>query len=85
MMERRSSLMIARDILEVATGGSTVTPLVYKCNLNFKLIKTWLSNLIDRGLIEFIPGKSKTWRTTRRGLDFLLAMDEVMPLWNSGL
>lgn len=76
--------MVARDILVVARDGSTKTPLVYSCNLNFALIKTWLSRLIDRGLIE--PSLSgRTWTTTSRGLQFILAMDGVMAIWDGGV
>lgn len=80
-MQKRTSLMVARDILLVARGGSAKTPLVYKCNLNFALIKTWLSRLIAKGLIEPSP-TAKTWTTTTRGIQFILAMDEVISIWD---
>lgn len=84
-MQKRTSLMVARDILVVATGGSTKTPLVYRCNLNFALIKTWLSRLIAKGLIELVPGTpTRTWSTTPKGQRFVLAMDAVISLWDGG-
>lgn len=79
-MQNRTSLMVARDILVVATGGSKKTPLVYRCNLNFALIKTWLSRLIAKGLIE-PSSPSGTWTTTKRGVEFISAMNEVMVIW----
>lgn len=83
MIERRTSLMVAYDILQVARGGSAKTPLVYRCNLNFKLIKTWLSRLIAKGLIDPNP-TSRIWKTTTKGLRFISAMDEVLSMWDVG-
>lgn len=82
-MRNRTSLMVAKDILVVAIGGSNKTRLVYRSNLNFKLIKTWLSRLIAKGLIES-SSTSRTWTTTQRGVEFILAMDEVMAIWAGG-
>jgi len=84
-MQRRTSLIVARDILVVATGGSTITPLVYRCNLNFKLIKTWLTRLIAKGLLKRVPGStSNIWATTPKGQRFILAMDAVLSVWDLG-
>jgi len=84
-MQKRTSLMVAYDILQVATGGATKTQLVYRGNLNFRLIKTWLSRLISKDLIEFCPGEPKMWMTTAKGLRFMLAMDRVTSIWDDGL
>ena len=83
-MERRTSLMVARDILVVATGGSPKTPLVYKCNLNFKLIKIWLTRLVSRGLLDYQEGPPRTWKTTPKGYRFISAMEEVKAIWDQG-
>lgn len=83
MMGRRTSLMVAYDILQEARGGSNKTNLVYRCNLNFKIIKTWLSRLSDRGLLDSSP-TSRTWTTTTKGLHFILAMDGVKSIWDYG-
>jgi len=85
MMQKRTSLMVAYDILCIGEGGATKTHLVYRGNLNFRLIKKWLSRLIKKGLIEFHPGTPKTWHTTDRGLRFMLAMDKVYGIWDDGL
>ena len=83
-MQNRTSFMVARDILKVAIGGSAKTPLVYQSNLNFALIKTWLSKLIDRGLIEIVPGTpNRMWITTPKGQRFISAMEEVLVIWNN--
>lgn len=84
MRNYRTSLMIAYDILQEARGGSAKTNLVYQCNLNFNIIKKWLSRLMSKGLIEFNTLPSKTWTTTPRGLRFILAMDRVLDEWDDG-
>ncbi len=80
MIERRTSLMVAYDILQEARGGSNKTNLVYRCNLNFNIIKTWLSRLEAKGMLEHSE-ESRTWATTSRGGAFLLAMDVVKGVW----
>lgn len=83
MMERRTGLMIAYDILTEARGGSLKTRLVYRCNLNFNIIKTWLTRLTSKGLIEYSP-EHRTWTTTPNGLDFISAMVDVLSIWGGG-
>lgn len=73
--------MVAYDILQEALDGSNKTNLVYQCNLNFKIIKRWLSKLMDKGLLEFKESPSKTWTTTTRGLMFMSAMNRVKMIW----
>lgn len=73
--------MVAQDILHEAREGSNKTNLVYRCNLNFNIIKTWLSRLIAKGLIEQTSSSPKIWTTTSKGMGFLLAMDGVLSMW----
>ena len=84
-MSRRTSLMIAYDILLVATGGSSKTNLVYKCNLNFRIIKKWLARLMSKGLLEFTPIPTNTWTTTLKGVRFMSAMEKTISIWDDGL
>jgi len=74
--------MIAHDILLEATTGSNKTNLVYKCNLNFKLTKKWLPQLIAKGLLSFYEGPPKTWKTTEKGKRFIEAMESVFWIWD---
>lgn len=83
-MERRTGLIVAYDVLTEARGGSQKTRLVYRCNLNFNIIKAYLSRLIANGLLDFIEGPPRKWITTAKGMDFLLAMDVVKGIWESG-
>jgi len=82
-MNRRTSFMVANDILIEATKGSSKTNLVYRCNLNFKIVKKWLSILIAKGLIESYTEPSKTWKTTEKGIRFISTMERVLWIWEN--
>ena len=83
-MSKRTSLMVAYDILQVAIEGSSKTNLVYQGNLNFKIVKRWLAKLIAKGLLEFTPIPTNTWKTTLKGLGFMRAMERTMLFWVDG-
>jgi len=82
-MEKRTSLMVASDILTEAEGGAKKTRLVYRCNLNFKLIKIWLTRLVSKDLLEFQEGPPRTWKTTPKGYRFISAMEEVKSVYHA--
>ncbi len=67
---RRNDLDICADILKVSKAGAKKTHIVYKANLNFKIVKKYLSRLIDSG---FLMDRSENgvFVTTDRGSDFL--------------
>lgn len=82
-MTKRTSLMVAYDILKIATEGSTKTNLVYQGNLNFKVVKRWLAKLIAKGLLEVHDLPYKFWKTTEKGLEFIDEMDRVLLIWGN--
>jgi predicted transcriptional regulator len=67
-MKIRSKVDIYADVFRVATGGIKKTRIVYGANLNFVIVKRYLSELIDLGLLEARDG---LYRTTERGPNFL--------------
>lgn len=81
-MLKRTSFMVAYDILMEAQEGSKKTNLVYRCNLNFRIIKKWLAKLRSKGLIEFSSSPANTWTTTMKGIRFMLAMERVKAIWD---
>jgi len=86
MKRKRGHLEIARDILEVARYGARPTALVYKANLNFNIIKKYLQELLDSGLIrvEDIPNNGNMTRlftTTDRGLEFMESVRRTLDLY----
>jgi predicted transcriptional regulator len=72
---RRNDLDICADILDIARGGAKKTQLVYKANLNFKIIKTYLSRLNNNDLLTLENG---CYVTTDRGVSFLQNYRELI-------
>ena len=67
---RRNDLDICADILTAARAGAKKTHIVYRANLNFKLVRKYLRRLIENGLL--LPSsESNLYTTTKEGMDFL--------------
>jgi predicted transcriptional regulator len=67
---RRNDLDICADILTAARAGAKKTHIVYRANLNFKLVRKYLRRLIENGLLR--PSSEKNvYTTTEEGMDFL--------------
>jgi len=80
--KRRSEFDIFAEILYLANeGGVKKTPIVYQANLNFVIIEGFLSELLERGLIEV---KDKIYETTDRGITFLHHYEELEKLGTLG-
>jgi len=77
---RRSGLDICADILEIARMGAKKTHIVYKANLNFKIVERYLRWLMERGLLE--REGDRLYVTTEEGLRFLERYRELInPLY----
>ncbi len=80
--KRRSEYDIFAEILYLANeGGIKKTSIVYQANLNFKIIEGFLSELLERGLIEV---KDKIYETTDSGITFLHHYEELKKLGTPG-
>jgi predicted transcriptional regulator len=66
---RRSNYEIYADIIETAVENTRLTKIVSYNNLNLKITKKYLNDLMEAGLIRFIP-KSRTYEATKKGLKF---------------
>lgn len=82
-MEKRTSLMVALDILNETREPLRKTQIVYRSNLNFNILKRWISLLINKGLFEVCNDPPRTWRTTEKGLKFIDAMEKVLGFWEN--
>ena len=71
---RRNDLDICADLLNVAQSGAKKTQLVYKANLNFKIIKKYIARLSQYGFLEAEKGQ---YFTTDKGNRFLNQYYEV--------
>jgi len=65
---RRNKLDIYADILRVALRGARKTHIVYRANLNFRIIKGYLDHLLDRGLLR---EEAPLFRSTEKGVEYL--------------
>jgi len=67
-MKRRNDIDICADVLRIAQGGAKKTHIVYQANLNFKIVKRYLSRLMESGLLVF---RDEVYCTTDMGVRFL--------------
>jgi predicted transcriptional regulator len=68
MQEKRSRDQIRAQILALCQGdGASKTRTVYQVNLNFKTVKEHLDLLLEKGLLEAIPGERILYKTTEKG------------------
>jgi len=75
MIERRTKPEIIKDILRVIyekNGKIKPTHILYKSNLSYVKMKTYITELIDKKLIkEEQNNKNKTYTITEEGIKFL--------------
>ena len=68
-MSRRGKIEIITDILELCRTPTRKTAIVYQCNLNFKIVKGYLHNLLNKGLlIKETQGSKNLYSTTELGI-----------------
>jgi len=80
--KRRTDMDIYAEILYLANeGGVKKTVMVYQANLNFTIIKGYLSGLVEQGLLEF---DGKIYKTTDKGIEFLNHYEEIDKLGTRG-
>jgi predicted transcriptional regulator len=78
--ERRSTVKLMVDILEIALNGAGKTEIVYKANLNFRRVQKYLDFLVGKGLISVSSNKRKKYRTTEKGKAFIKRYKETVEL-----
>ena len=76
-MKNRSRNHIISEILDAANdGNATKTKLMYKAYLSFGQIKEYLSVLSENDLLSY-DAHTQTFKTTKRGLMFLKAYNQM--------
>lgn len=65
-----------RDILTVSNGGTTITQIMFKAYTTHGQAKSYLSELIEKGLIEH-DVLERRYLTSVKGLEYLNAMDRI--------
>jgi predicted transcriptional regulator len=78
----RDSLVIIRDILQVAARRASKTEIVYRSNINFVAAEKYISRLLLRGMLETVVEEGKPrFQTTLRGMEALSKLTEVQKLF----
>ena len=84
---RRSKLEMYVDVLKVLSqrGPLKLTHIMYKANVNCKVLKEYLDFLVGHGLVEErIVGKQRVvYATTQRGvtvLKYFRELEQVFPI-----
>jgi predicted transcriptional regulator len=79
-LRHRSRSEIMSSILQVTNGNrARVTEIQYKTYLSYNILKEYLVNLLENGLVEYMDGE-RTFKTTAKGMQFLHVynrMDEL--------
>ncbi|MEM2975546.1 MAG: winged helix-turn-helix domain-containing protein [Candidatus Bathyarchaeia archaeon] len=80
LSERRSSVKVMVDILEIALKGAAKTEIVYRANLNFKHVQKYLDFLVKKGLLSVSSNKRRKYLTTEKGKEFVKRYRETLEL-----
>lgn len=75
LFQRRSKLIIINDILGVAEHGANKTRIVYRANLNFRILKDYLTFLKRT---ELVTVEQNIVRTTEKGNRYRQAFRDLI-------
>ena len=82
-MQNRQKDEIARDILAVCNGGTVISKVMFHAYITHAQAKGYLGELIQKGLVETDVFNSREYRTTSKGLEYLMGlqrMSELLPV-----
>ena len=78
-MGNRSGTEIVAMILDAVNGGETKTKIMYSAFLNYNQVHEYLSILIENNLIDDLDG-TQTYKTTKKGLNYLIMYNKIRKL-----
>ena len=77
--KRRDRLFIIAEILDIAKDGALKTQIMYKANLSFAQLNTYLKLLLETQLLEIVEKNRKTiYKTTKKGCEYMQSYKEVI-------
>jgi len=77
--KRRDRLYIIAEILDIAKDGALKTQIMYKANLSFSQLNTYIKLLLETQLLEILRKNRKTiYKTTTRGVEYMQSYKEVI-------
>jgi predicted transcriptional regulator len=80
---RRSEFEIIGKLLDLSKDGAKKTELLYQANLSYTQLKSYLSFLIDKGIIEMVSVKNNgnngtMYILTEKGVEFLTDINKTL-------
>ncbi len=78
MNRRRSNVEVIADILRLGEAGKT--EIMYSANMSYRQIQKYLAFLVSEGFLEqyVVPNPGVKYRTTPKGLQLLMNIDNVV-------
>ncbi len=77
--KRRDRLFIIAEVLDIAKDGALKTQIMYKANLSFSQLNTYLSLLLETQLLETMEKSGKRiYKTTKKGVEYIQSYKEVI-------
>jgi len=73
--KKRDRTQVTADMLRACLNGATRTQIVYRANLNFKVLKIYLSRLVPAELVELID---RRYFTTDAGREYIYHAEMVV-------
>lgn len=80
MNKKRTKLEVVRDVLAVLKEHRNVkiTHLIYKSNLSYIIIKEYIKELTEKGMMKMNEDEGKSFYSiTQRGLQFLKEFEKI--------
>jgi predicted transcriptional regulator len=79
--KRRDKLVIMAEIMNVSRNGALKTQIMYKANLSFAQLNSYLKFLARTNMLEKNSGQGKEiYKATQKGLDFMEKQHGIMDL-----
>lgn len=79
--KRRDRLFIIAEILDIARDGALKTQIMYKANLSFSQVNTYLKLLQETQLLEILAKSGKRiYKTTKKGVEYMHSYKEVIEI-----
>ncbi len=77
--KRRDRLYIIAEILDIAKDGALKTQIMYKANLSFSQLNTYIKLLLETQLLEISrKNRRMIYKTTKKGAEYMQSYKEVI-------
>ena len=79
--KRRDRLFIIAEILDISKDGALKTQIMYKANLSFSQLNTYLKLLLEIQLLKIAEANGKNvYKTTKKGVEYMQSYKDVIEI-----